>query len=138
MVAQTCDNNKLDNADETLCVSTLAQLGVQKGVYTTQLLSGWRNTSLYVQVDAWRPFRNYDDAANVGVATQNSYKAQAGDALQKMVASGYARRGEQCHNLTTACAARYTNSFFDFVYVDARHDRLGVLEDIATWWSKLR
>ena len=54
------------------------------------------------------------------------------------VKKGYARRGVQCQNFTTVCARNYPDQYFDFIYVDARHDRLGVLEDLAAWWPKLR
>lgn len=36
------------------------------------------------------------------------------------------------------CQPRFADGTFDFIYVDARHDRLGVLEDLQAWWPKLR
>ena len=31
----------------------------------------------------------------------------------------------------------YPDEYFDFVYVDARHDRLGVMDDLHAWWPKI-
>jgi len=114
------------------------ELGVQQGKFTTELLSGWRNTSLYVQVDAWRSMQHYDDKANVDAETQAAKKALASKALKLAVHWKFAGRGYQCHNLTSVCARRFPHEFFDFIYVDARHDRVGVLEDLSNWWPKLR
>ena len=36
------------------------------------------------------------------------------------------------------CATRFPNSYFDFVYIDARHDYKGVLQDLTDWWPKLK
>lgn len=114
------------------------ELGVQRGWFTSELLAGWRNTSLYVQVDAWQAMQNYVDVANKDGATQMNFKEIASSTLRKMVRRGFARRGIQCHNFTTVCARHYPPEWFDFIYVDARHDRTGVLEDLANWWPKLR
>ena len=114
------------------------ELGTQKGEFTTVLLSGWGRCSLYVQVDSWAPLQNYKDAANKDAVTHLEYKQQALSKLQRMERSHHTSRGVQCHNLTSVCARRFPNGFFDFIYVDARHDRLGVLEDLATWWPLLR
>ena len=114
------------------------ELGVQRGIFTETVLRGWQQCSVYVQVDIWAPLENYLDGANVQQTRQDAFRAEAGAKLQSMVQSGFAKRGLQCRNLTTACAHNYPDDYFDFVYVDARHDRLGVLADLGAWWPKLR
>eukprot|EP00602_Paraphysomonas_sp_CaronLab_P001409 CAMPEP_0185026248 /NCGR_PEP_ID=MMETSP1103-20130426/10182_1 /TAXON_ID=36769 /ORGANISM="Paraphysomonas bandaiensis, Strain Caron Lab Isolate" /LENGTH=114 /DNA_ID=CAMNT_0027559757 /DNA_START=408 /DNA_END=749 /DNA_ORIENTATION=- len=52
--------------------------------------------------------------------------------------SNYSKVLEVCQNYTTVCATRYPDNFFDFIYVDARHDYKGVLVDLHTWWPKLK
>ena len=42
-----------------------------------------------------------------------------------------------CRNYTTVCVHTYPNDYFDFIYVDARHDFKGVWEDLA-YWPKLK
>ena len=115
-----------------------AELGTQRGNYSARLLRTWRNCSLYVQVDAWAPLSNYEDKANKGEATQQLYKSMALAHLNRMEEAGFAERAMQCHNLTSVCATRFPPAFFDFIYVDARYDRLGVLEDLTAWWPLLR
>ena len=36
------------------------------------------------------------------------------------------------------CATQYPDDFFDYVYVDARHDYKGVTQDLDAWWPKLK
>ena len=39
---------------------------------------------------------------------------------------------------STAAAAGMANSSLDFVYLDARHDFMGVVADIQAWWPKVK
>ena len=34
-------------------------------------------------------------------------------------------------------ATRFPDNFFDFMYIDARHDYASVLSDLLEWWPKL-
>ena len=109
------------------------ELGVQRGVFARATLSGWPSCARYVLVDLWAPLENYIDQANVGTAEQNAIMAEALAAT-----APWAGAVEVCRNLTTRCAPRFADESFDFVYVDARHDRLGVSEDLEAWWPKAR
>jgi hypothetical protein len=109
------------------------ELGVQRGVFARATLSGWPSCARYVLVDLWAPLENYVDQANVGTAEQNAIMAEALAAT-----APWAGAVEVCRNLTTRCAPRFADESFDFVYVDARHDRLGVSEDLEAWWPKAR
>ena len=109
------------------------ELGVQRGVFARATLSGWPSCARYVLVDLWAPLENYVDQANVGMAEQNAIMAEALAAT-----APWAGAVEVCRNLTTRCAPRFADESFDFVYVDARHDRLGVSEDLEAWWPKAR
>jgi hypothetical protein len=116
------------------------ELGTQKGAYSTRVLSKWRNCSLYVQVDAWTSLTtNYQDKANKAEEEFNNHTSGwRWPQLQRMEEAGFAERIMQCHNLTSVCALRFPPAYFDFIYVDARHDRLSVLEDLTAWWPLLR
>jgi hypothetical protein len=109
------------------------ELGVQRGVFARATLSGWPSCAHYVLVDLWAPLENYVDQANVGQAEQNAIMAEALAAT-----APWAGAVEVCRNFTTRCAPRFADESFDFVYVDARHDRLGVSEDLEAWWPKAR
>merc|ERR1712086_974128 len=43
-----------------------------------------------------------------------------------------------CRNYTTSCAKLVEDDYFDFIYVDARHDFKGVFDDLVDWWPKLK
>lgn len=109
-----------------------AELGVQRGLFTRTLLAGWRQCDTFVQVDAWRALSNYQDVANVAADEQQSRRHEASEHGAAMVAAGHARRVEQCAGLTSECADRYPDGYFDFVYVDARHERVARASERAT------
>lgn len=114
------------------------ELGTRDGKFTRVILSQWKQCALYVQVDAWMHLENYMDRSNADVDVQGERRREAYRYLRQAMNAGHLRRGVQCANLTSVCARRFADGTFDFIYVDARHDRLGVLEDLQAWWPKLR
>tara|TARA_B110001452_G_scaffold261267_1_gene259857 strand:- start:64 stop:993 length:930 start_codon:yes stop_codon:yes gene_type:complete len=114
-----------------------AELGVRDGTFTRELLRGWRSCAEYVQVDVWAPLSNYHDSSNRGWRAQNVIRQRATRAAEEAVAAGDARRFSQCANFTSTCVDNYADGSFDFIYVDARHDYTGVLQDLGMWWPKL-
>jgi len=114
------------------------ELGTRDGKFSHIVLSQWRQCALYVQVDAWMHLDNYLDTSNAEDGIQGERRRQAYRYLLQAVNASHLGRGVQCANLTSVCARRFVDGTFDFIYVDARHDRLGVLEDLHTWWPKLR
>ena len=115
------------------------EVGVQQGLFTGTLLRGWRRCGAFVQVDPWRPLGTTGDRAQAAGAAEHAANREfAGAVLDAAVDLGYARSGEQCADTSDACAALYGDGRFDFVYVDAGHDRRSVLGDLARWWPKLR
>lgn len=118
-----------------------AELGVQKGGYLRDLLPKWQIADHYVLVDLWAHQsndNNYVDAANVGQQEQDKIKAEAIDAAEDMKRLNVLVNFEVCQNFTTVCAEKFPDEHFDFIYVDARHDYKGVLQDLTFWWPKLR
>jgi hypothetical protein len=110
-----------------------AELGVQRGYYSKIVLSQWKSAEKYVLVDLWSQQEHYEDVANVVNSEQEANFIET----QKQIAP-WTDKIEVCRNYTTNCHQNYPHSFFDFVYVDARHDRLGVLQDLTDWWPKVK
>jgi len=110
-----------------------AELGVQGGLFAEETLRSWSACTRYVLVDAWRPLDNYHDRANVDQERQDKLFAETLARLEP-----WKDKVEVCRNLTTACAPRFADATFDYVYVDARHDRVGVTVDLVQWWPKVR
>ena len=110
-----------------------AELGVLHGSYARDTLQRWPSAVEYVLVDLWAPQENYVDLAN---AAQDVQDKRMNEAIENT--RHWSSKIRICRNFTTVCAARYSDEYFDTLYVDARHDRLGVLEDLEAWWPKVK
>lgn len=109
------------------------ELGVQRGQYAQTLLSTWPSNRRYVLVDLWAPLDAYHDLANVDQAAQDAIMSEA---LANV--APWSDKVAVCRNFTISCALSFKDGEFDFVYVDARHDRWGVTQDLTAWWPKVR
>lgn len=105
-----------------------AEIGVQRGLFSQRLLTLW-NANTYVLVDPWSYQSNYFDAANVNNEQQNVIMKEA---LQRTAPFNI----KLCRNTSVVCATQITKSV-DFLYIDARHDYMGVTEDIESWYHTL-
>jgi hypothetical protein len=110
-----------------------AELGVLQGAFAAQTLAQWPSAMQYVLVDLWAQQENYLDLANAAADVQEGRLSET-----KANIAPWADKVQICRNFTTACATQFPAGHFDFVYVDARHDRKGVLEDLEAWWPLVR
>lgn len=110
-----------------------AELGVQRGYFAKTILDQWSHAKTYVLVDLWGQQRNYKDLANVDDQAQENFKKEALDLLKV-----YQDKLVVCRNYTSVCVTQFEDGYFDYIYVDARHDYKGVKEDIELWWPKLK
>eukprot|EP00392_Amoebophrya_sp_AT5.2_P007383 g7397.t1 len=202
---------------------TGVELGVQRGIFSVELLQRWRSFEDYVLVDLWSEaklseFVYKDASGRKSEESQNAYLQETVDTLEKQILAyhnvvdeevpwheeeedvvgdlhdGVVNRtkvggssagttgqggegrnkgkgrvvvqfvglnsqaapterkmvtpaGEKniftpriraCRDLTSACVAHFPDGYFDFIYVDARHDYKGVFEDLELWWPKLK
>lgn len=109
------------------------ELGVQRGIYSKTILSQWKSCTEYHLVDIWASQENYVDGANVDQRQQDKIYENA---MQNT--NLWRKKIHVCRNFTTHCATLYDDEYFDFIYVDARHDFKGVYLDITDWWKKLK
>ena len=107
-----------------------AELGVLNGEFALHTLDRWPSCVEYVLVDLWSHQDNYLDMYNE--AHDTHYRT----AMSKL--KPHSPKITICRNLTTTCAGRFRDAFFDYVYVDARHDYTGVSADLEAWWPKIR
>lgn len=114
------------------------ELGVQRGMFASEILSLWPSAKRYVLVDLWSMQSHYNDIANKENEVQEAYKKETLSRMEKFISRGTSI--EICQNYTTQCADRYRKNgdMFDYIYVDARHDYKGVMIDLETWWPMLR
>lgn len=109
------------------------ELGVQRGLYSKQILSDWNHCSQYHLVDLWGHQENYIDVANVNQEEQEKIYNEAIDNTKQ-----WKEKIHICRNYTTNCALTFDDEYFDFIYVDARHDFKGVFDDLVSYWPKLK
>ena len=108
------------------------ELGVLHGSYARDVLQRWPSCIQYVLCDLWAPQENYVDLANVGQSEQDNRMLQA---IQNT--EPWKEKIVVCRNYTTECAKLFPDGHFSFAYLDARHDKLGVIEDLNAWWDKV-
>ncbi|KAG2437354.1 hypothetical protein HXX76_006009 [Chlamydomonas incerta] len=111
---------------------TGVELGVQTGVFAEHALRTWPSCVTYYLVDIWKTQENYVDGANVPQDRQEQFLADAKQRMQPFAAKAVFLR-----NFTSAAAPLIPDPV-DFVYVDARHDYCGVVEDLTLYWPKVR
>jgi len=75
--------------------------------------------------------------ANVDNNEQDNRRKQAQRVGKDMVSKGYVGSVVQCRNYSTVCVKMFADRSLSFVYVDARHDRKGMLEDLQAFWPKM-
>lgn len=129
--------NDLGDILNDLSLTSGVELGVQRGRFADATLRKWKSCKRYVLVDLWEHQSNYNDSANYNTSIQDKFKTEA---LNRMKKFQPRTQIEVCHDYTTNCAAKYARSGdkFDYIYVDARHDYKGVLQDLNTWYPLLR
>jgi hypothetical protein len=110
-----------------------AELGVANGVYSKEVLQRWTKSSEYHLVDLWGHQENYEDISN---GADGVHEERYRTAMSNL--SPWKNKITVCRNFTTKCAENYPDDYFDFVYVDARHDYKGVAVDLNAWWPKVR
>eukprot|EP00121_Abeoforma_whisleri_P015798 Awhi_evm1s14531 len=102
------------------------------------ILTKWTNCKEYSLVDLWQQPKSYKELSYTHVGNKThakNYKAT----LKKM--KPFVNRGVEikvCKDYTTICVKNYPDEYFDFIYVDARHGRKGVSQDLEDWWPKLK
>lgn len=52
--------------------------------------------------------------------------------------ASYGDRVKQYRERSVDVAKKYPNEYFDYIYIDAVHDTPHVLEDLNSWWGKLK
>ncbi|PSC67295.1 O-methyltransferase [Micractinium conductrix] len=110
-----------------------AELGVQRGQFARLTLDRWPSCTQYILVDVWKQQENYVEGANVDNNQQEEIYQAAIAAVEPHKAKVKVMR-----MFTNEAALQVAIESLDYVYVDARHDYCGCLEDMEMWWPKLK
>ena len=108
-----------------------AEIGVQRALFSKDMLRMWPGCTKYIVVDVWEQQENYVDAANV-----KNQDALYNEMLVNL--EPYKEKVVVMRNWSHDASKKVNESSLDFIYIDARHDFEAVLEDLRDWWPKLR
>lgn len=111
------------------------EVGVQRGRFAMRTLSQWAVCETYKLVDLWGVDPNYKEPGSDSNAVKNGHMMAAQALLKKWTDKGVT---EFFPMRSDDAAKKFPDNYFDFVYIDARHDYCAVLEDIRLYYSKLR
>lgn len=120
---------KLDN----LHLKVGAEVGVQKGKFARHTLEMWSSCQKYFLIDLWKHQTNYVDVANVDDMRQEKlYRESLRNTLP------WKNKVTVLKMSSTEAAAKLPKESLDYVYLDARHDYCGVVEDLHSFWGKVK
>jgi hypothetical protein len=130
-------DSRLDIASQYLAstpsMKVGAELGVLKADFLVHTLDNWPQFTKYYAVDAWTHQENYVDSVNFAQETHNLiYK----EALEKM--ARWKDKIVVLKNWTSEARHAVPDGSLDYLYVDARHDYCGVMQDLVQWWPKVK
>lgn len=108
-----------------------AEVGVQRGRFSRQILQSWPGT--LVMLDAWEKLDDYSDVSNVSNEEHLACLAEA-----QNVAKDFEPRGVIVKARSPEAASYYTDGALDLVYLDANHSYEAVMTDLRAWTPKIR
>lgn len=111
------------------------EVGVQKGLLARKTLLTWKSCEEYKLVDLWGRETNYDEPNARVKSEHDNYLQQT-----RRRVKGWSEKGviEFFIMRSTDAAKKMKDGYFDYIYLDARHDYCAVKEDIEHYYPKLR
>lgn len=114
-------------------MSTGVEVGVKQGAFAKEILQRWKSCKLYKLVDLWAHQENYKDVANVKNEEHNRFFEETKQNLKP-----YEHIVEYYRMYSVEAARKIELESIDFIYIDARHDYCGVMEDLEAYWPLLK
>jgi len=111
------------------------EVGVQKGILAKRTLNVWKSCEEYKLVDLWGREDGYQEPGGHTQALKDSWLIQSKSRLKKWIEKGVT---EFFVMRSTDAAKKLKDNYFDYIYLDARHDYCAVMEDIEHYYPKLR
>lgn len=104
-----------------------AEIGVHKGEYSEVLCRNHPGLHLYC-VDAWKEYKGY------GLGDQKTMDTWYGETVERL-------KGHHCsfvRQFSMEAAKIFEDGSLDFVYIDAAHDFVNVVNDLHAWIPKVK
>ena len=109
-----------------------AEIGVQRGEFSKQILSKWQGQCLHL-IDCWEYQEGYDDLAN---KTNDEQLQNFQTTLENV--KPWENRTKIVKNYSEKAVLLYPDEYFDFIYIDANHSYDAVKKDLELWYPKLK
>jgi len=116
-------------------IKNSCEVGVLRGDYSCEILKRIPSIQTHYAIDSWAPQLNYNDSSsNTEDGHINDLRC-ATENLQPFIQQG---RVKILKGLSIDMCEQIEDDSLDFIYIDARHDYIGVLSDIKSYWPKLK
>jgi len=108
------------------------EIGVCEGVFSDIILKTWKGKKLYL-IDSWRHIPGAIDFLN----TDNNGQL---DAMAKtfMKVYDYGSKAVLIRESSVDASKLFIDESLDFCYIDASHDYKNVMDDLNTWYPKVK
>lgn len=130
IIDKRTDLGRLLNDEQKL---TGAEIGVKQGHFSKTILRQWVSCTKYYLIDPWEYQTDYHDVANVEQKQQDTFFEQTKQNVKLWENNVVIKR-----QYSVDAAKSIPDNELDFVYLDARHDYRSILEDLETYWPKLK
>lgn len=120
--------NNLGELFKELGYKVGVELGVEQGIFSEILCNGNPDMHLY-GIDAWKAYRGYRD--HVSQDKLDKFYNATTERMSK-------RNFTAIRSYSMDALSCFDDNSIDFIYIDANHDILHVIEDIYHWSKKVR
>jgi hypothetical protein len=111
------------------------EIGTWDGGFSFELLKNTECEKLYC-VDPYKHFEDSSYPDGMNSLTQEQFDNKYNSVIQKF--SQFGSRVEFIRSLSKEASARFDYESIDFVYIDGNHEYKYVLDDIITWFPKVK
>lgn len=118
-----------------LDIKRSCEVGVLRAHYSCEILKNIPSLQTHYAIDAWTPQKNYNDLANKSAPQHNADYNCAVSNLRPFIKQG---KVEILRGDSIDMAKEIKDDSLDFIYIDARHDYMGVMADFHAYWPKLK
>lgn len=129
----------LSHLEKLPSFKTAIEVGVQRGVLAKKSLDIWKSCTEYKLVDLWGKEEGYNEPGTDTAADKDANLRQTRSRMKPWVAPQMNPPKVEFFVMRSTDASKHlADHYFDYVYLDARHDYCAVKEDIMHYWPKLR